>query len=263
MTPACPPPPLTAAPPPLTVLTGASRGMGLAMAMQLLERGHDLLCLSRHASTPLAAHAAAHGRDCEQWTLDLAHAAEAAARLAAWLGARAARPPSAVTLINNAGMIPQIAPLAQMPAAGLMQALRVNLEAPMLLTAAFLRATADWPAPRRVLNISSGLARRAMASQAAYCAGKAGLDHYTRCVALEEAARPNGARVCSLAPGVIDTGMQAQLRTAGSLQFPDRAAFERLKTGGQLLSPEAAAARVLDFLERPDFGDPPVADVRD
>ena len=79
----------------------------------------------------------------------------------------------------------------------------------MLLSAAFLRASAEWTVPRRVLNISSGLGRRAMASQAGYCAAKAGMDHFTRCLALEQQALPNGARVCSLAPGVIDTEANA------------------------------------------------------
>ena len=102
-----------------------------------------------------------------------------------------------------------------------------------------------------------------MASQAAYCAAKAGMDHFTRCVALEEAQAPNGARLCSLAPGVIDTDMQVQLRGADAAAFPDRANFEALKAGGQLTSPEEAARRVLAWLARPDFGAEPVADVRD
>jgi NAD(P)-dependent dehydrogenase (short-subunit alcohol dehydrogenase family) len=108
----------------------------------------------------------------------------------------------------------------------------------MLLTAAFLDATRAWRGQRRVLNISSGLGRRPMASQAAYCAAKAGLDLFTRCVALDEAGQPNGARVCSLAPGVIDTDMQVHLRGADAAAFPDRANFEQLKTAGQLASPK-------------------------
>jgi NAD(P)-dependent dehydrogenase (short-subunit alcohol dehydrogenase family) len=139
----------------------------------------------------------------------------------------------------------------------------VDLEAPMLLTGAFLRATAAWSCSRRVLNISSGLGRRAMASQAAYCAAKAGMDHFTRCVALEEALSPNGARVCSLAPGVIDTDMQVQLRDADASRFPDVDTFAGLKDKGLLSSPADAAARVLAYLARPDFGTNPVGDVRD
>ena len=74
--------------------------------------------------------------------------------------------------------------------------------------------------------------------------------------------QPGGARVCSLAPGVIDTDMQVQLRGADAAAFPDRGNFERLKSGGQLSSPAGAAQRVLAWLARPDFGAEPVADVR-
>jgi NAD(P)-dependent dehydrogenase (short-subunit alcohol dehydrogenase family) len=138
----------------------------------------------------------------------------------------------------------------------------VGLEAPLLLTAAFLRATANWQAPRKVLLISSGLGRRPMAGSVSYCAAKAGMDHMARALALEEEARPNGARVVSLAPGVIDTDMQIQLRAADPLLFPERERFVGLKTGGQLDSPAQAAAKVLRVLDRADFGTEPVADVR-
>ena len=133
----------------------------------------------------------------------------------------------------------------------------------MLLCAAFLGGTKDWgEMPRKVLNISSGLGRRAMASSSAYCAAKAGMDHFTRCLALEENHVANGAAVCSLAPGVIDTDMQVQLRSANTAQFPDQDAFAALHEKGQLSSPADAARRLLAYLNRPDFGSEPVADVR-
>ena len=71
-----------------------------------------------------------------------------------------------------------------------------------------------------MLNISSGLGRRAMAGQATYCAAKAGMDHLSRAVALDQALLANGARIVSLAPGVIDTDMQAQLRGSSVAGFP-------------------------------------------
>jgi len=246
----------------LTILTGASRGMGRAMARQLLESGHDLVCISRRTDDALAQLAARAGQRCEQWPQDLARAETAAAGLVTWLQAQDSERLESVNLINNAGLIPRVAPLPEIPAAQLVEAMRVDLEAPLLLTAGFLYATATWNVPRRVLNISSGLGRRAMASQAAYCAAKAGMDHFSRCVALEQARLANGARICSLAPGVIDTDMQVQLRGAESERFPDRANFVGLKDKGMLSSPEEAAARVLAFLARPDFGADPVADVR-
>jgi benzil reductase ((S)-benzoin forming) len=247
----------------LTIITGASRGMGLAMAEQLLDAGHDLLCIARNSNDALGLRASTRGLRCEQWPQDLTRSETAAAKLEAWLAGSDAGAFASVTLINNAGLVPKIAPLAAVPLSGLADALRVGLEAPMLLTSAFLRATQNWKATRKVLNISSGLSRRAMASQAAYCAAKAGMDHFTRCLALEEADMPNGAKVCSLAPGVIDTDMQIQLRSADASQFPDIGNFIGMKKNGSLSTPADAAARVLAFLARPDFGSKPVADVRD
>ncbi len=252
----------------LTILTGASRGMGLAMARQLLSPEQLLLCMARSANDALAHEAMAAGCHLEQWSQDLADTAEATERLARWLDSLHPPELASATLINNAGMIPTISPLGHCPPLELSQALRVGLEAPMALTGTFLRATErwgqhGWRGPRKVLNISSGLGRRAMASQAPYCAAKAGLDHFSRCVALEEAAHPNGARVVSLAPGVIDTDMQTQLRAGVASAFPDLQRFVALKTQGQLATPEAAARQVLAYLNRPDFGSQPVADVRD
>lgn len=246
----------------LYILTGASRGMGRAMAQQLLAPGHHLLCISRTADADLQQRADAAGVPLLQWQHDLADGAPPAARLAEWLETSDPQAWASASLINNAGTIPPVVPLRDAAAADTAHALRVGLEAPMLLTTAFLHATRAWTVPRKVLNISSGLGRRPMASQAGYCAAKAGMDMFTRCAALDEALRPHGAKLCALAPGVIDTDMQHHLRSADAAAFPDRARFEGLHTGAQLASPAAAATQVLAFLARPDFGAEPVADMR-
>ncbi|MEO8921786.1 MAG: SDR family NAD(P)-dependent oxidoreductase [Caldimonas sp.] len=248
----------------LFIITGASRGMGAAIADQLLGRADcTLLGISRRANESLATKAAVTGAVCKQWTMDLAEPLAVAARLQAWLEAQDGKGFSAARLINNAGVLTRIGALERCSAEELSASLRAGLEAPLLLTAAFLRATAGWPSDRRVLNISSGLGRRAMAGQATYCAAKAGMDHLSRAVALDQAELRHGARIVSLAPGVIDTDMQVQLRGAESAGFPDQANFVRLKEAGQLTSSNDAATRVIVYLERADFGASPVADVRD
>ena len=252
----------------ITVLTGASRGLGLAMAQQLLAPDRLLLCLSRSTHPELQVQADALGAPLLQWSADLVDGEAVAARLAQWLDEQNQAEVGSATLINNAGVIPAVAPLEAVPPTQVAHALRVGLEAPLLLTGAFLGATSrwveqGWRGPRRVLNISSGLGRHPMASQAPYCAAKAGLDHFTRCAALDQAQQPHGAKLVSLAPGVIDTDMQVQLRGADTSAFPDRERFVELLRSGVLTSPQQAAARVLAWLDRPDFGRQPVADVRD
>jgi len=248
----------------LVILTGASRGLGEAMAAQYLADGAFVLGLSRKQSSALTASGAG---GLEQWPVDLADPLPVAERLASWLADFERRAggnlPRRVRVIHNAALLSEPGHVADADAANLAQSLRIGLEAPVALTAAFLRATAHWSASdRRVLFVSSGLGRRAMAGSAAYCAQKAGLDHFARALALEEEAHPHGARVASVAPGVIDTDMQKQLRGADSRRFPERARFDDLHRTGALDSPATAAAKVIALLERADYGQNPVADVR-
>ena len=242
----------------LTIITGATRGLGQAMAVQLLAQPQAcVLHIARHASDTLAQVAAARGAGLWQWQADLVDASAVAAELAQWLSQQDARWQE-IRLINNAAVQPeQIAPVAVTPASSLRQVLRVDLEAPMLLTAAFLQATEGHAAHgtrRKVLNISSGLARLAVASMASYSAAKAGLDQFTRCLAQEEAAKSQGALVCALHPGVIDTGMQLQMRETTTQLFPAADRFGQLHLGGRLCSAEQAAQTVLQVLDSPHFG---------
>ena len=242
----------------LAIVTGTSRGLGHALALALQQSGTRLLTMSRAATELPAAPGSTH----EDWRVDLADAQPVAERLQAWLQAARAAAPRSLVFVHNAAALSTPAPLAQVPLAELAQAARVNLEAPLLLSAAFLRATAGWPGRRQLLFISSGLGRSAMAGAASYCATKAGIDHLARTLALEEASHPQGAQVVSLAPGVIDTDMQQRLRSADASAFAARQRFVDLKQGGQLLSPAEVAAKIVAYLARADFGAMPVADVR-
>jgi len=247
----------------LYIVTGASRGMGEAIARQLLSPDHLLIGISRRTSAALADAAKAGGAPLEQWEQDLAEPVVAAERLQAWLAAQLTDRFASATLINNAGVVPRPGPVERASLVELSNALRVGLEATLLLSSAFLRGTAALGSRRRILNISSGLGRRAMAGSAAYCAAKAGMDNLSRAMALDEAAKPDGAAIVSLAPGIIDTDMQADLRAGDPAGFPDRAVFVGFKESGALTSPDEAAARVLRLLARPDFGQTVLADVRE
>lgn len=247
----------------VSIVTGASRGLGLGIARGLLQRGHRVLTLQRSPNPTLAEAAAGRSAMLKQWAVDLTRPAEAAQRLKAWVQGLPRAGLVSLDLINNAALLTEPGPLAQAKADGVAAAMRVGLEAPLLLTSAFLAASADMTAPRKVLNISSGLGRFAMAGSAVYCAAKAGMDHFSRAVALEEAERPHGAKIVSLAPGVIDTDMQVQLRSADPARFSSQGRFASLKAQGQLDSIDAAAAKVLACLEAADFGQKVIADLRD
>ena len=250
---------------PVSIITGASRGLGLAIAKQLLAKGHRLLTIQRTPNADLAKLAGNMPEMLEQWSVDLTSPVEVAEQLQQWVAGLPRGSISGLNLVNNAAMLVEPGPLASADLTTISHAIRAGLEAPVLLSAAFLGASHDLGSevPRKILNISSGLGRQAMAGSAVYCATKAGMDHVSRSLALEAAQQPNGARIISLAPGVIDTDMQVQLRGADPLAFPDQQRFVGLKSGGLLDTPAAAAAKVVAYLERPDFGKTVIADVRD
>jgi NAD(P)-dependent dehydrogenase (short-subunit alcohol dehydrogenase family) len=247
----------------LYIISGASRGMGLAMAQQLLSPQNLVIGISRGSNQALSAQAQDRGAALEQWAFDLAQPLTAAQALEDWLKEQPKDRFQQACLINNAGVVAQPGPIDDTSLQDLSNAIRVGLEACLLLSSAFLRATTHLGTQRRILNISSGLGRRAMAGSAAYCAAKAGMDNLSRAMALDEAAKPAGARVVSLAPGIIDTEMQLQLRSGDPSKFPDQAVFASFKSSGQLMSPEDAASKVLRYLAREDFGQTVLADVRE
>jgi NAD(P)-dependent dehydrogenase (short-subunit alcohol dehydrogenase family) len=246
------------------IITGASRGLGQAMARQRAVQQWHVLGLSRSSSTSLV------DAGVLQWNADLTDPLPLAERLAAWIAAlhRQHNNVERIDIIHNAALLPTPGRVGKGDWAEIGPAMRVGLEAVIVLTAAFMRATLSLERvpERRILLISSGNGRRALAGSATYSAIKAGMDHFARVLAAEEAERAAAgqaaAKVVALAPGIIDTDMQLQLRTSDPKEFLARDMFMGYHADGQLWSPEVASEKCLAFLDRPDFGDKPVADVR-
>jgi benzil reductase ((S)-benzoin forming) len=243
---------------PLTraIVTGHTRGLGAALAEQLLERGIDVLGVSRSLNASLAQRYPQTFRDVE---LDLADTG----RAAQWIAGDALRQfvsgAERVLLINNAGMVQPIGPIEGQDAAAIASAVSLNVAAPLMLASAVAAASSD-AGDRRIVHVSSGAARNAYAGWSIYCATKAALDHHARAVALDE---NRALRICSLAPGVVDTGMQAEIRGSDTEKFPMREKFEDLKRSGRLATPEASAAKMIDYLLSDAFGQAATADIRD
>lgn len=218
----------------LYVVTGTTRGLGAALAERIrAEAGSELVTMSRRDSTI---------------DVDLGDSASVRAACAG-LGARLhGKRYGRAVLINNAGVVSPVGPLDQVEATELERNLAVNLVAPMLLMQAFLRATVGTPV-RRIINISSGAGRRPIFGWSGYCAAKAGLDMASRVAALECETRGMDVEIVSLAPGVIDTGMQEVVRATPPEQFVDVERFRAMKEQG-VLRPAAEVADDILRLER-------------
>lgn len=237
------------------VVTGHSRGLGAAIAAHLLARSIAVLGVARHGNADLATRFAA---TLQQVQLDLADSAA----LSRWLAGDSLRRffdgRCTALLVNNAGILQPIGPLETQEVSTVSHAVAVNVAAPLMLSAAFVAATPH-ANERRILHVSSGAGRQAYAGWSVYCATKAALDHHARAVALDHTPT---LRICSVAPGVVDTDMQAEIRASTEERFPDRPRFVELKREGRLPSPGQTAGAVVDLLLSDAFGEAPVSDLR-
>jgi NAD(P)-dependent dehydrogenase (short-subunit alcohol dehydrogenase family) len=102
-------------------------------------------------------------------------------------------------------------------------------------------------------NISSGAAQKGYAGWSLYCAAKAGMENYIRALALEQQAEPHPFIPVNVGPGVIDTEMQALIRTSTASDFPEIERFIVRKEQGALLSPMKVAAAVCRILDLPSL----------
>ncbi len=227
------------------IVTGHSSGLGAALAETLLARGVPVLGLSRRANPDLRAPG------LTQHAIDLSEAGT----LEGWLAgpdlADLVKDAGTALLINNAGQLQPVALCGAQDSALIAAAIRLNLSAPLLLANAFVAATTGCT-ERRIVHISSGAARSPYAGWSVYGATKAGLDQHARAVALDGIP---GLRIASLAPGVVDTPMQGEVRASDPAHFPQLARFAALKRDGQLSAPTDVAHRLVEHLLGEHFGE--------
>lgn len=163
-------------------------------------------------------------------------------------------------LINNAGWIGEVKPVGKLNPKGIQRALNLNLVAPMILTDAFAKAYGQSEGQKVICNISSGAAHKPLSGWGEYCASKAGLAMFSQ-VANEE-LKEFGFRVFSLAPGIVDTAMQSEIRQAEQKDFPALDRFVGYKSDGLLSTPEEVVAKIFYLIQNPDLFPEVIQDVR-
>jgi benzil reductase ((S)-benzoin forming) len=222
----------------LYIITGTTRGIGAALAEVVARSAqNELIALARAPEGAIPG-----GFRIEVDVGDAAALDAAFDRVVARI--RGKRYEKAV-LINNAGVVGPVGPLEAVDSEEVRRNLAVNLVAPILLMRRFLLATDGAASLRRIVNISSGAGRRPIFGWTAYCAAKAGLDMASRVVALEAERRGLPIEAVSLAPGVIETGMQVHIRSLPAETFADVEYFRHLKESGELRDPMDVAEEIV------------------
>jgi NAD(P)-dependent dehydrogenase (short-subunit alcohol dehydrogenase family) len=194
----------------VVIVTGASRGIGAAAAGAMAAEGAALLLLARAADRVrgVAARLAAAGAKAEGMACDVTDFAQVQAAVER---ARAAFG-RVDAIVNNAGVIEPIGPLASSDPAAWSHAADINFKGVyngMRAVLPVMRAQRGGV----IVTLGSGAAHNPLEGWSHYCAAKAAVFMLTRCVHLENRGR--GIRAVSLSPGTVATDMQRAVKASG------------------------------------------------
>jgi benzil reductase ((S)-benzoin forming) len=236
----------------LVVITGGSAGLGRAL-LAAAPAGSHRVDVSRSGPPPEAdEHVAADLADPDAWVSVGDHLQ----RLVGsddW---------DRVTMVHCAGTLDPIGFAGEVDPTRYTANVLLNAASALALGQRFLATVASSDARRELALVSSGAARSAYLGWSAYGAAKAAGDHWVRIAGAEQQER-GGVRVLSVAPGVVDTGMQALIRATDRRDFPQVEKFQELYDTGRLADPADAAARFWSLLDDDEVPTGSVVDLRD
>ncbi len=235
----------------LIFVTGGSSGIGLAMVQSVPFPNARVIDVSRRGAEGVE-HFAADLADPASWS---AVGGLFARELAAFEGSRA-------ILVHSAGTLDPIGFAGEVDDAGYARQVLLNAAAPLVLGHAFLRAVAETSAACTLLFIGSGASTSVYEGWSAYCGGKAAVDHWVRTVGAEQKRRGGRCKLLAVAPGVVETAMQEQIRGVTEEAFPEVERFRQLHREGALRKPSEAARDLWALLEADTFPNGAVLDLR-
>lgn len=234
-------------------ITGSNRGLGKAIAEKLLENEENLVI--------------GIGRD---WSIDHSNYRFLYLNLDDIIEVKAFafsvfnEEIKSVSLINNAGILGEVGLLGTLEDRVLEQVLNVNLISATILINKFFFAFGEMEIEKNIINISSGAAQNPYDGWSAYCTSKAGLDMISRVADEEQKIHAKvPAKVFSVAPGIIATRMQEQIRETNEASFSRKQKFVDYYEQDLLATPEDAAEKIIRIFELRNKLDKVVISIKD
>jgi benzil reductase ((S)-benzoin forming) len=225
-------------------ITGASSGIGAALAETMPFGDARVIDISRSGGVPGAEHFSADLADPSSWEAVGSHLR---AELGTFTGSR-------VVFVHCAGTLEPIGFAGKVYFPAYRRNVLLNCGAPQALGHAFLAASAGRECARHLALISSEAARTPYEGWSSYCAGKAAVEQWVRVVGAEQRRQPHGCQVLAINPGAVATPMLEQIPKLDEQDFPDVEKFRELLAFGCVKAPREVARGIWGLLGHVDSG---------
>lgn len=230
----------------IAIVTGASRGIGEALAIELLLKGYRVFGIARSTTV---SKALLHHDQFTAIACDLSEAEDVEEMINSLFNNINYLETSELLLINNAAMLEPLKPIDQCGPAEMALHLHTNLLAPMILCSGFIRHTREWTIRKRIVNITSGMAEHSAPAMSQYASSKAGLNMLTRCIADEQRSAPHPVEIVAVDPGMADTRMQTTARSQTEPSSPMASFLQSAYEEGKLWTTKRVAEELLRRIE--------------
>ena len=225
------------------LVTGASKGLGRSIALSLANSGKSVIALARNSPDLDALNDLLKQISPNSQIVSCDLASKEDISECRWKIKRDFKHLSGI--VHNAGTISPIENMLDVSRDSWERAVNVNLIGVQDLTQS-LDSMIGGDSHTRVITISSGAAKRPLHGWSSYCVSKAGLDMWTRCLA--EEGESENISALAIAPGIVDTGMQKEIRQADESSFPLLQNFIDYHKNGELTNPDDVAQKLLPYV---------------
>ena len=221
----------------IVIITGASKGIGNALALEYKSKGYAVYSIARTIVENLPKN--------QQISCDLSNLEESVTRFKDLLKTITSKKPTHLTLINNAGTLGDTNRIENIDSQNIIATVNLNLTIPLLFSSIFIQQTKNRNSIKKIITISSGAAYKTYYGWSVYCATKAGIDSFTKVIAKEQKTAKNPVGVIAIYPGLVDTDMQTEIRTKSTIEFSNVERFINKSKNNQLLKTTEIAKKII------------------